>query len=350
MKKIFRDIGAIVLAGGVLISCNKNKDNPTPVTPPLDFSGVEKVLSDSVSLRFEGKAYVSIFVKEQEVYSKGFGGYTADTKQLIGSSTKWLSAAVVMSLVDEGKLQLTDSIGKYLPVFSANGKGRITIAQLFSHTSGFPGESAQGYENDPTLTLEEAVNGIAENVALINPPGTKFHYGGVSMQVGGRIAEIVSGKDWKTLFREKLATPCGMPSTDFGSTSNPVIAGGARSTPSDYSKFLGMILTGGVTVNGRRVLTEAAVTAMIQSQVGVASVEYSPYPPSLLTGAGLYGLGNWRDAPAENSCPGAFGSHPWVNFDKRITGIIFTYVPVQGFTATLPTCFEVRRLSRSIVN
>jgi CubicO group peptidase (beta-lactamase class C family) len=140
-----------------------------------------------------------------------------------------------------------------------------------------------------------------------------------------------------------------MPGTDYGGTTNPVIGNGGRSTPNDYLKFLNMILTGGVTTNGKRVLSEAAVTAMIQSQVGTVGVDYSPYPPFLLTGEGLYGIGDWRDAPAENSSPGEFGSHPWVNFNKRIVGFIFAHTPAQDFAATLPTCLEVRKLSRTIV-
>ena len=350
MKKIFLALAGIAMVGGLMVSCNHKKDDPAPPPiPTLDFKALDKVLDDSVPIRFGGICYATIAVNGQEVYSKSYGGYKATTKERIGSCTKWLSAAVIMSLVDDGSLQLSDSVGMYLPVFSAHGKGSVTIAQLFSHTSGFPGESIEGFEEDPSLTLEEAVNGIAQSVPLINPPGTRFFYGGVSMEIGARIAEVVSGKDWKTLFREKIGAPCGMATTDFGSTSNPIVASGARSTPNDYTKFLGMLLTGGLTSNGKRVLSEAAVTAMIASQVGTVSVQYSPYPPSLFTGSGLYGIGNWRDAPVENSSPGDFGSHPWINFDTRMTGFIFTYVPSGGFAATMPTCFEVRRLSRAIV-
>jgi CubicO group peptidase (beta-lactamase class C family) len=68
------------------------------------------------------------------------------------------------------------------------------------------------------------------------------------MQVAGRIAELVTDKDWETLFQEKLAIPLKMTSTHFipvdpGHT--PMIAGGARSTLHDYANFLSMIFNKG---------------------------------------------------------------------------------------------------------
>ena len=62
--------------------------------------------------------------------------FTSTTKELIASCSKWLSAALVMTFVDEGKLNVNDSIGKYLPVMTANGKGYIKIGQCLSHLSG----------------------------------------------------------------------------------------------------------------------------------------------------------------------------------------------------------------------
>jgi CubicO group peptidase (beta-lactamase class C family) len=51
--------------------------------------------------------------------------FDSKTKIMIASCSKWLSAALVMTFVDEGKLSLEDSVGKYLPVMTANGKGHV---------------------------------------------------------------------------------------------------------------------------------------------------------------------------------------------------------------------------------
>ncbi|MFT3823855.1 MAG: serine hydrolase domain-containing protein [Chitinophagaceae bacterium] len=345
----------LLTTGILLFSCKKGTDLPKD-PEGYDFSAVEQVLNDSVPSKFNGKCYAVITVNGSIAYEKGYGGYDGNTRQLIASCSKWLSGAVLMSQVDEGKIRLSDTVGKFLPIFTTYGKGNITIAQLFSHTSGFPGNSSQGYESDVTLTLEEAVNLIAKNVALINPPGTKFYYGGVSMQVAGRICEVVSGKSWTNLLKDKITTPCGMTDTDFGLTQNPIIAGGGRSTPYDYTKLLIMLMNKGIASNGTRVLSEAGVTAMEQNQLGGATVAYSPYPTSMINTTGIYGIGNWRDLTTtgdvlvENSSPGAFGSHPWIDRNKKVTGIIFTYIPIDGYIATMFTCLKVRGLVRGIVN
>jgi CubicO group peptidase (beta-lactamase class C family) len=336
---------AVLLAG-----CTKSEST---TIIPKEYNDIDKVLTDAVNNQFGGKCYAVIQVDGKSVYAKGFGGYESNTRQLIASCSKWLSAAVVMSLVDEGKFKLTDTVGKFLPIFTTYHKGNITIAQLFSHTSGFPGNSSQGYESNPLMTLTTAVDAIAKNVALQNAPGTSFYYGGVSMQVAGRICEVVSGKDWKTLAAQKIFTPCGMTDTDFGLTLNPIIGGGARSTPDDYTRFLYMIMNKGVTGSGTRVLSEAAVAAMEQSQTGNATVTYSPYPANLLPAKGIYGIGNWRDLTGtediliENSSPGAFGSHPWINRSKKMTGFIFTYIPENGYLITMPTALKIRSMART---
>lgn len=331
------------------------KKETTGMQHASGYDAIDKILDDSVPVRFNGKCYAVIHVNGQEVYNRSYGGYDGNTRQLVASCSKWLSGAVLMSLVDEGKLKLSDTVGRFLPLFTANGKGSITIAQLFSHTSGFPGNSDQGYESNPLMTLETAVDAIGRNVPIINPPGRVFYYGGVSMQVAGRISEIVSGKSWKEVSAAKIFIPCGMTSTDYGMTNNPVIAGGARSTANDYMKFLDMLANKGITANGTRVLSEAAVTAMEQGQITGATVGYTPYPLAWLNTANFYGIGNWRDntgagdAIIESSSPGAFGSHPWVNYPKKVTGIIFTFIAKEGYLTTAPTCLKVRSAVRNIV-
>ncbi|NLR66378.1 beta-lactamase family protein [Chitinophaga varians] len=351
MKDLSLFILLTICATGM--ACKKDTTGGKPATP--GYEAVDKILDDSVPVRFGGKCYTVIHVDGKEVYTRSYGGFDGNTRQLVASCSKWLSGAVVMSLVDEGKLKLTDTVGKFLPVFTANGKGNITIAQLFSHTSGFPGNSTQGYESNPALTMEAAVNAIAQNVALDNPPGKVFYYGGVSMQIAGRICEVVSGKSWSELAAAKIFVPCGMTSTDYGISANPLVAGGARSTANDYMKFLDMLANKGVTTNGTRVLSEAAVTAMEQGQITGSTVGYSPYPLAWLNTANFYGIGNWRDYTGpgdviiESSSPGAFGSAPWINYPKKITGMIFTFIINDGYLTTAPTYIKVKTTVRNIV-
>ena len=348
---------AVLLLGSMAlatVACRRKTD-PIVTPSPYDFSGIEKTLNDSVPVRYEGKCYAMINLDGNTVYAKGWGGYAGNTRMLIASCSKWLSGAVLMSLVDEGKLKLTDTVGKFLPAFTPRGKGGITIAQLFSHTSGFIANSTQGYESDPTYTLARAVDSIGRNAPLVTAPGAYFNYGGVSMHVAGRICEIASGKSWASLLKEKICDPCNMPDTDFGLTTNPMIAGGARSTPIDYMRFLDMLMRKGLNSSGVRVLSEASVLAMEQSQTSTASIYYTPYPGVYFATKGIYGIGNWRDltTPAdilmENSSPGAFGSHPWINRNKKITGFLFTFLPAGSSQFTLATCLNIRSQVRNLI-
>ena len=346
-----------ILAVILLNACRKDSA-PKPVAAS-PFSAVDQVLRDSATLRFGGKLYALITVNGKTVYSKSYGGYLDSTVEKVASCSKWLSGAVLMSLVDEGKVALTDTVGKFLPLFSQYHKGNITLAQLFAHTSGFPGNSVQGYEDDQSLTLGQSADLIAKNVPLVAAPGSQFDFGNVSMQIAGRICEVVSGEKWSALFTDKIGAPCSMINTNYGLGLNPSIANGASSSAKDYSFFLYMIMNNGVALNGRHVLSQAAITAMEQGETNNATIVYSPYPASMLPANNYYGVGNWRDVTApgdslvEGSSPGAFGTHPWINREKKITGIIFTYVPGQknqdSNGATMATCLKIRAMVRDIV-
>ena len=214
-----------------------------------DFSPIIEPLKRVVAEAPLDGACLLVVKDGKTIYEQCFGKYKPDTVVAIASSSKWLSAATIMTLVDEGKLKLDDPVSKFLPKFT-DKKGQITIRQLLSHTSGLPGEhQAIGTFR---ITLRQAADQIAD-VPLLADPGKEFRYGGVSMQVAGAIAEIVSGKSWAELFQERIAKPVGMKNTSYGRlglSKNPRIAGGASSTMKDYGNFLTMILAEG-EFNGR---------------------------------------------------------------------------------------------------
>ena len=98
-----------------------------------------------------------VLIKDDKViYRKSFGSHTADKVVPVASASKWLSGALIMTLVDEGKLSLDDTVSKYLPEFGGE-KSNITIRHLFSHTSGLPSETR--CRNDKRTTLERCATG-----------------------------------------------------------------------------------------------------------------------------------------------------------------------------------------------
>jgi CubicO group peptidase (beta-lactamase class C family) len=354
-----RTIVFTTLIAAILLGVSCKKDSKPTLPAPSPYASIDQVLHDSVPVQFGNKLYALITVNGKTVYSKTYGGYRDSTVEKVASCSKWLSAAVFMTLVDQGKIKLADTIGSFLPIFTKHHKGNITMAQLFAHTSGLPGNSLQGYETDQSLTLAQCADSIAKHVSLVAQPGAQFDFGNVSMQVAGRICEVVSGKKWNTLFTQNIGIPCNMMNTNFGLDKNPSVANGASSSARDYSQFLYMIMNYGVTLKGNRVLSQAAIAAMEQGATSNATVAYSPYPTWMLPANNFYGIGNWRDITSpgdtlvEGSSPGAYGTHPWINREKKITGIIFTYVPgatnTSGDGPTMATSIKIRKLMREIV-
>lgn len=288
----------------------------TPVASNL--APVTDLIEDSVRrARLEG-ASLLVIQDEQVVYQQSFGDYSLDTVVPIASATKWISASVIMSLVDEGLLNLDAPISTYLANFTGD-KGDITLRQLLSHTSGLPSTN-RCMSQYRGITLAACVDQIAQ-MPLAAKPGTEFRYGGASFQVAGRIAEVVSGKSWSTLFEERIREPLMMEDTTYGDVENPRIGGGAYSSLSDYRNLLLMHLQGG-TFQGRRVLSEAAVAEMQRNQIVDIPVVRSP-----LKAAAGYGLGVWIDLmdaqgnAVQLSSQGAFGFSPWIDVERNLLGV-----------------------------
>lgn len=328
--------------------------NPTPAraATSYDFTSLDDLLS-RIARKHGGCALV-VVKDDRVIYRKGFGSYGPDRVIPVASASKWLAGAVIMSLVDEGKLSLDDRISKYLPEFK-DDKSNITIRQLFAHTSGLPPEAR--CRNDKRTTLERCAAEIAR-VKLRAAPGEEFFYGGVSMHVGGRIAEIVSGKPWNDLFVERIAAPLGMSQTDFfsyGPTGNPRPAGDARSSVDEYARFLQMLLQRG-SFDGKRILSEASVTEMQKDQTGGARIAYTIYEKHASLDRSLllarYGVGMWREKTDEAgqllelSSQGALGFSPWIDVRRNLGGAL----SVRGsFSQALPDYLAVKDQIRRIV-
>jgi len=251
-----------------------------------------------------------------------FGDYTKTTKQPIASCSKWLSAALVMTFVDEGKILLTDTVGKFLPVLSKNGKGGITIGDCLSHMTGIlsPDLKADLSAKRQANSMDEVISQIAA-YPMEGPPGTVFRYSNTGLQIAGAVLEKITGRRFQTLFAERIAGPLRMKNTDFGHAAVALPAGGAVSTPEDYIHFLTMILNKGM-FNGKRILSEKSVALM---QVNRLTTEVRiAYTPALAAGAG-YGYGEWIMGGGAISSPGLFGSYPWVDNDKGYCAFLMAF-------------------------
>ena len=326
----------------------------TPQDPAqYDFSGVDKILEEAAP-QFGGCALVLI-KNDSVIYQKAFGRYSVDKVVPIASASKWLSGAVIMSLVEDGKVSLDDPISKYLPEFQAE-TGNITIRQLFSHTSGLPPEAP--CRNNKRTSLKSCAEETAR-LKLRSNPAEEFYYGGLSMHAGGRIAEIVGGKPWNELFIDRIASPLGMTDTDFfayGPTDNPRPEGDARSSAEAYGRFLQMILNQG-KFGGRQILTAESLTEMHRDQTGGARIGYTIYEKHSrldpeLPGA-RYGIGVWREKIDQStgellqaSSQGALGFSPWIDVRRELAGVLSVQ---SSMSRVMPIYLRLKEEVRRVV-
>lgn len=312
-----------------------------------NFNTLQNKIQSWVDTGYYKGASIIIVKDNKTVYKKYFGSYDSNTVTFIASAGKWLAAATIAAVVDEGKLSWNDKVKKWLPEFN-DAKGEATLAQLLSHTAGYPDYQPDDKPIDIYQTLEESVKNIVP-LPADTLPGTKFKYGGLAMNVAGRMAEIATGKDWETIFQEKIAIPLRMYSTHFTPVDSsgghaPMLGGGARTALQDYANFLSMIYNNGM-FNGKRILSGNTIKAMQADHVLYAKVNAGEFVEKARGSKrkDIYGLGEWREEVNEKdeaaliSSPSWAGAYPWVDKENNVYGFFMTHVtnPKNGFNSFL---------------
>jgi methyl acetate hydrolase len=323
------------------------------------------------------------------VYEGAFGpSITADSVFWIASMTKAITATAAMQLVEQGKLQLDQPMGKLLPQlesprvldgFDADGKPKfrpakreITLRHLLTHTAGFTystwSEPMTQYEKVTGLPGIGECKNATFNAPLEFDPGERWQYG-INMDWVGKAVEAVSDQSLEIYFRENIFAPLGMTDTGFliGSAQKARVVqmyqresdgtlkpmafempqrpeffmggGGLFSTPRNYMAFLQMLLHEG-TFNGARVLKPETIALMQQNHIGDLDVQtLKTTQPATSQDANLFpgmvqkwGLSwdiNTQQGPAGRSAgsvawAGLFNTYFWLDPSKRVTGVIMT--------------------------
>jgi CubicO group peptidase (beta-lactamase class C family) len=310
--------------------------------------------------------------KGEAIFKETFGNLAVDQKVLMASSSKPVTATIVMILVDQGKLKLDDPVEKYLPEFKGitiNGKLPAkppTVRHLLCNMSGLPGDflaesllkrlrrgagKAQNDNNGNEIekanagtrfplsvnrSLAESVRELAKK-GLATEPGAEFHYCTMGFNVAARVAEAADGRPFEVLSRTLLFEPMGMNNTRYtpfglqALSSRPTLpngesrfimaGGGMSSTLDDFAAFYQMHINGG-TYRGRQVLSEQAVATMHSRQAKLELLMAGPYGND-------YGLGFFLDRLTETgqaraiTHPGLFGTTPWLDLDRDVVGVFF---------------------------
>ncbi|MER6375463.1 serine hydrolase domain-containing protein, partial [Streptomyces mirabilis] len=152
-----------------------------------------------------------------------------------GSVTKTFTATVVLQLVGEGRLRLSDTAERWLPgLVPAPGGDKITVRELLQHASGLPEYTDGLLDGDaphdrfrtwtPAELVRRAVKDGDRNRPLLFPPGTDHHYSNTDYIVLGMIIEKVTGRSYRTEIDQRIIRPLALRDTRLPGSS-PFLTG-----------------------------------------------------------------------------------------------------------------------------
>lgn len=319
-----------------------------PDGPIFDFDAVDETVAAFVDDQgLSGAGLIIVHRDLGVIHHEHWGVYDEDRISLIASSSKMVTAGVLLRLQDDGLVDLDTPIAEFVEWGAGNPE--ITTAQLLSNSSGLigllePNPYACMWVSGTTLQdcAAEIMTTEADDEAVI-APDVRFRYGGAQWQVAGGVAEVVSGKTWSELIDEIYVQPCGLEVFGYTSpfdqvemdgfnhppgfdnnpdvleaTANPSMEAGAYTNTGDYGKLLLMHLRDGMC-GDTRVLSTDALALMHSDRIDTA---YGGDAWAADTG---YGLGWWVDrANGHISDGGAFGSTPWLDLEDGYGVLVLT--------------------------
>jgi CubicO group peptidase (beta-lactamase class C family) len=188
---------------------------------PTDLaSQVGALFEESVHSNTPGAA-VLIARDGKELLEKGYGlaqveariPITCDTRFRIGSITKQFTAAAILRLHEQGKLNVNDPISKYFPNWPKGEE--VTLRHLLTHSSGIHNFTAKpGFQTNVTVAipLETLIASFRNDPYDFNP-GEQFRYCNSGYVLLGAIIQKVSGETYGSYLRETFFKPLGMKDT-----------------------------------------------------------------------------------------------------------------------------------------
>lgn len=277
---------------------------------------------DSALLRFGGSgAAVGIVQNGEIVYLKGFGvtelggsrPVTPDTQFMIASIVKSMTALMIGTLVEEGVVEWDTPVRDVLPSFMLSDVAAtesVTLGDLLSMRSGLPVFDAPWLFT--SMSPEQIIEALA-HIPLAGQPGDTYRYSNLGYSSAGFISAIAAGgthgddlyETYIQLMQDRVFAPIGMNRTtlDFFapiSTENRAApigidlvtgdfdpipfdlqqgaftttpSGAGWSTAEDLANYLMMLMNGGVTTDGTRIISDALLEEMWQPQIRISDDE-----------------------------------------------------------------------------
>jgi len=191
------------------------------------FPVIEKLYRDYAEKNHFPAISYGIIAGGQLVYSGSVGtanitnNTPASAKTLfrIASMSKSFTAMAILKLRDEGRLNLTDPVSKYIPEINKSGAltkdaPAITILNLLTMSAGFPEDNPWG-DRQLDATDEELLTQISDGISFSNVPGVTYEYSNLGFALLGKIITNVSGSPYQKYITENIMKPIGMTSSKW---------------------------------------------------------------------------------------------------------------------------------------
>ncbi|HRH46703.1 MAG TPA: serine hydrolase domain-containing protein, partial [Pyrinomonadaceae bacterium] len=194
-------------------------EKPVLADPKTLQTNIEKFVAPYLQMEdFSGAILIS--QNGKILFEKGFGlansenhaPNTPTTRFRIGSLNKQLTAATILLLEEQGKLNTEDSVSKFFPNFP-NGS-QIKIQHLLTHKSGLP--KYVPYQAGKNLPTSAELLKIIGSLQPEAKPGERYNYSNAGFVLLGLIVEKVAGKNYPQFLTENVFKPLGMKNSGVG--------------------------------------------------------------------------------------------------------------------------------------
>ena len=199
-----------------------------PKIAPIVKQFENQINADLMKDNLHGSISAAIIKNNKVIWSGAFGyakrekDAPANTGTIyrIGSITKTFTAALLMLLVEDGKLKLDDPVENYLPEIKKlqgyDADHKITFRQLASHTSGLDREPAMKYADaGPLGQWEEKLLSCIPHTSFISKPGARFFYSNIGYALLGLAISRAAGVPYMQLVQQRILAPLHMDDTFF---------------------------------------------------------------------------------------------------------------------------------------
>jgi CubicO group peptidase (beta-lactamase class C family) len=266
------------------------------------------------------------------IYAKAYGVADIETSRAltnasllrIGSVTKMITGAVAAELAEQGKLDLSAPISRYVPSLDGKKVGTVTTHQLLTHTAGWL-DNAIPYGRMGEGALGEVMREVTDTL-FITEPGRVISYSNPGYSMVGYVLERAGGDRYGTMTERMILRPVGMPHASFrplevmtrdfshghmGQPGRPAMlvrpftentaqwaAGFLMASATDMARFASMLMDNG-TIDGQRVLSEGAVRRLTTPDPVVPGDSTARYAYGLMI-ASVGGLRVWQHGGSIN--------------------------------------------------